>query len=554
MRVQGLIECADTPTANDHLVNKQYVDQVVQSAAAGGGGVFFTNIAPTGAGIVGNKQYAPNTIPANKVITEGTADTNNVTVTLVCEGGSAFYSPTITITTVPPLPGTPGTVALAEDANDKRFFTGSFAMTGITEDVVVTATSSTGVTTSTTVRRAVAGPDVTSVTIGALPGSQTEVKSGDVVQVSGVVPNAAAYVEIISGGAAGSLSAQTLGAVDSAGAGLRTFSGTFTVGSGTGAQRVSARARNALGTYGNNVLSGNTVTLNQTYPTIGARTITYPGTQLAIKGTESVAVASTITNADTVVYSSSSDLSVTDPNTYAATKTVTRLAGTSGYVRNVNNYTITATKASNGAVSTAQAQINIADAAATAAITITGNPTRLVGSAAGKTYTVNITPNQVLKSAPTLNASSGTFSGSWTLSGNVWSRTLTITDADADGAQTFSGLSMTGLADVVGSTITSGAAYTVGGFERRTLTFAAFSRTAAIGTVVADFSKVTAKYAGTSGDLTRRTDTTDFIGGFTITDADGNYNPAGGYLYLTDAAFAGSNTTGTLQVEVEEVM
>ena len=552
MRVQGLIECADAPSQDEHLVNKAYVDQMVQTAAAGGGGVFFTTLVPTGSGIVGNKKYVANTIPANKVILEGTTDSDNVTIGLVCEGGSAFYSPTITVTSEPPLPGLPATVALSEDAADKRFFTGTLALTGITVDTTITATSSVGGVAVTTIKRAVAGPEVSSVTIGALPGSQTEAKSGDVVAVSGVVPNAATYLEIIAGGAAGALSAQVLGAPDSAGAGLRTFSGTFTVGNGTGSQKVSARASNELGTFGGNKQSGNSITLNQTYPTIGARAITYPPGQSALKGNESASITATVTNADHVGYSASADLSIVNPDNVSNTKIVNRVGGT--YVRGVNNYTITATKLSNGAVSTAQAAVTIADAAATAAISITGNPSRLIGNAAGKAYTVNITPNQVLESAPSLSASSGTFSGAWSLNGNVWSRTLLIADADADGAQTFSGMQLPGLADVIGTVITAGANYQVGGFERRTLTFAAFSKTAAIGTDINTIGKVTAKYAGTSGDLVRRNDTTDFVGGFTITDAAGNYNPTGGYLYLTDTAFAGSNTTGTLQVEIEEVM
>lgn len=555
MRIQGLIECADAPTLSEHLANKAYVDQLAQQAAASGGGVFFTGIAPTSTGIVGSKVYAANTVPANKVIQEGTSDTNNVTVSLVCEGGSAFYSPTITITTVPALPGTPGTVVLAEDANDKRFFTGSFNLTGLTQDVVVTATSSTGATAQCTVHRAVAGPDVTSVTIGALPGAQTEAKSGDVVPVSGVVPNAAAYVEIIAGGAAGGLSAMgVIGAADSGGAGYKTFSGTFTVGSGTGAQKVTARARNSLGTFGNNVQSGNSITLNQTYPTIGARAITYPAGQSGIKGTESATVTATVTNADAVAYSSSGDLTVTNPNAYASAKTVTRNAGTTGYVYASNNYTITATKASNGAVTTAQAQITIADTAPTAAISITGAPARLISNAAGKAYMVNITPNQVLESAPSLNASSGTWSGNWALAGNVWSRTLLIADGAAQGAQSFSGLALNGLADNMGSAITAGANYTVGGFEQRTVTFAAFARHQAIGVNVVDFTKVRARYTGTGSDLARVNSTADAAGSFTITDVNDVFTPTGGFVFLTDAAFCGSNTSGTLKVDVEEVM
>ena len=538
------------PLLPQEIATKNYVDQKIVAAAINGG-VFITDVSPTSSGIVGNKQYEPNTVPANKVITAATADTQSVRVTLVAEGGTAFYSPVITVTTSPVQAGGPLTVTLSEDQYDKRFYTGFVDLVGISTNTIVTARSSTGAVAQALIYVAEVGPSVSSATIGALSGTQTEAKNNDLVTVSGVVANAATYVEVIAGGAAKAIASLALGAVDSGGVGLKTFAGTFTVhATNTGAQRVTVRARNALGTFGASILSTNTITLNQTYPTIGARTIVYPASQSAIKGTESATVSSTVTNADTVAYTSSADLSVTAPNTYATSKTVTRVSG--GYVVNVQNYTITATKTSNAAVSTATSAIAIADTAPAAAITIVGNPTRLVSTPAGTDYTVRITANQLLNAPPTLVASSGTWQGSWSFSAGVYSRVLRIADVDVDGAQNFNTLVLTNLANVVGGTITSGAGYTVGGFIKRTLTFAPFSQVAAIGTNITDFTKVNAQYTGSSV-LTRRTDTTQFFAGFTISNADGTYNPNGGYLFLTDAEFAGSNTSGTLQVDIEEV-
>lgn len=538
------------PTQPNEVATKNYVDQQIVSGAVVGG-VFFTDITPTSSGIVGNKLYVANTVPANKVITDGTADTQNVRVSLVAEGGSAFYSPTITVTTDPALPGSPFTVALSEDTYDKRMFAGYVDLPGVTVDTVVTATSSTNASASVTVHVAAAGPAVQSLTIGAYPGSQTEAKNNDSMPVSGTVSNDATYIEIIASGAAKAVSILGLGAADSAGAGFKTFTGTFTVGTASGSQKVTARAHNSLGTFGANFASTNSITLNQTYPTIGARSITYPAGESALKGSETATVSATITNADTVAYSSSADLSVDTPNVYAASKIVTRVGG--NYVVGTNNYTITATKASNGAVSTASSAISIANAPATASISITGNPTRLISSSAGQSYTVNVTPNQLLNSAPSLDASSGTWSGSWTLSGSTYSRTLVIKDGDPTGAETFSNLVLTGLANVAGSTITAGANYTVGGFLLRVLTVPAFSQIVAIGTNVTNINKTDSKYAGATANLTLRSDTSQFQEGYTITDANGTYNPTGGYLFLTDATFAGSNTSGTLQVQIEEV-
>lgn len=553
MKIFQNAELSEDPVLDMDAVTKRWVEQQLANLSqAAGGSVFITDITPTSTGIVGSKVYEPDTVPANAVVNEATTDTSNVRITVLAAGSGAEFSPTITITTSPSTPNSGITATLTQvtsGANAGKF-SGTADLTGLSSgDYTITATSSTGASDSAVVHRAAAGPNVSSVTIGALPGTQTEAKSGDVVPVTGFVPNDATYVEVIAGGAAGALSAQSLGAADSGGAGFKTFSGTFTVGSATGSQTVQARGRNALGTYGTSTTSSNAITLNQTYPTIGARTISYPAGQSALKGSESATVSATITNADTVAYTSSANLSVTSPNTYAVSKTVTRVSG--GYVVGTNNYTITATKTSNNAVSTASSAISIADTAATAAITIVGSPARLQSTAAGNDYTIRITPNQTVNTAPTLVASSGTWQGAWSNSANVWSRVLRITDTDLKGAQTFSSLQLTNLAGVVGSTITSGAAYTVGGFPTRTITFPAFARYTPIGTSVTDITKVTAAYTGAS-TLTRYTDTGDHFQGFTIVDADGNYSATGNHLFISDAAFAGSNTSGTLQLDVAE--
>ena len=528
------------------VASKDYVDQRV-SAGLGSvivGNVYITDIIPTSTGIVGSKTYDPNTVPANAVMTEATSDTNNITVKIFAEGGNAFYSPTVTINGVQ--------ATLTKIVSDSsRVYTGQANITIGAGDTTIEVVSSTGATASAIVHKAAAGPTVQSVVIGALPGTQTEAKGGDVVQVSGVVDNAATYVEVF-GGAANAATSLTLGAADSGGAGKKTFTGSFTVsGVPVGAQTVTARAKNALGTFGANTVSSNTITLNQTYPTIPAITIAYPAGQSALKGTEVATLTSAITNADTVVYSSSANLSVANPNTYAASKSVSRVSG--GYVIGVNNYTITATKASNGAVTTRSAAVSIADTAPTAAITITGSPARLVSSPAGQSYTVTVTANQQLSSAPSLAPSSGTWSGSWTGSGTTWSRTLLIKDTDTKGVQAFTGLTLPNLALVNGNSITSGSSYTVGGFTRRTVTLAAFAQFAAIGTSVVNIAKVTAKYSGASANLVYQASTDNLFQGFTITDASGVFSATGNQIFITDQAYAGANTSGTLQVEVEEV-
>lgn len=547
MKIHQGAELTRDPIYDLEAATKRYVDNRVTSSAIVGG-LFFTNAAPTSSGIVANKVYVPNTTPSNAVITEATTDNNSVTVSLYAEGGFAFFSPTITITTVPAQAGGPIIASLTTPAPGDRVFTATANLTNITVDTVVTATSSTNATATMTIHRAAVGPAIASLTIGALPGSQTEVKSGDTLPVTGVVQNEATYIEVISGGASSGVYVLTLGAADSAAAGYKAVTGSFIVGSGTGAQAASARARNALGTYGATVASTNVVTLNQTYPTIGARTITYPATQNGLKGAETATVAAAITNVDTISYTAT-NLTVTNPTTYAATKTVTLTGGT--YVYGTNNYTITATKTSNNATTVASSAVSIAAVAPTAAITYAPIG-RMASSPTGVSYTVTITANQRLNVAPSLAASSGTWQGSWTGSGTTWSRVLLITDASPKGSQVFSSLSVTGLANMVGTAITSGAAYVVGGFTTRIVIFDAFERYHAIGTNIVDISKVTSKYTGAAGNLTLQASTADVFQGFTIVDSAGNYNPTGGYLYISDAAYAGANTSGTLQLDITE--
>lgn len=549
MKIYQSSELSRDPIIPMEVATKQYVDNQISGGAITGG-LFFTNAAPTSTGIVANKQYVANTVPSNKVISEATADTAAVTVTLFAEGGSSFYSPTVTIVTDPPQAGGAITCTLVEDASDKRTYTATAAL-NVAVTTTVTATSSTNATATMVINRAGAGPAMDALLIGSIVSpavGQTEVRAGQQFNVSGRVPNDATYAEVLATGASASVISLTLGAADSMGTGYKTVTGVVTVSSATGAQTVTGRARNSLGTYGVNFVSTNTITLNQTFPVIGARSITYPVGQTALKASETATVAATITNFDTVTYTAS-NLSVTDPTTYAATKTVTRTGGT--YSVGTANYTITATKTSNNATSSATAAVSIADTAPSAAITIVGSPSRLLSSPTGTDYTVTITANQQLSTAPSLTASSGTWQGSWSGSGTTWTRVLRIFDTSPKGVQSFSGLTVVGLAGVVGSTITSGSAYTVGGFAQRTITFPAFARYAFIGTSIVDITKTQAWYTG-AAELTLYTDTGDYFQGFTIVDASGNYSATGSYLYISDAAFAGANTTGTLQLDIRE--
>ncbi|MNV27866.1 hypothetical protein D3C71_1190320 [compost metagenome] len=132
----------------------------------------------------------------------------------------------------------------------------------------------------------------------------------------------------------------------------------------------------------------------------------------------------------------------------------------------------------------------------------------------------------------------------------MFSRTFTVSDSDPRGAA-----AVTGTIDNLANTESAvTGSVTIGGLLERTITFDAFSRTAPIGANVADISKARARYAGAQTDLARRADTTDVAASFTIVNAGGLYDPNGGFLFISDAAYAGANTSGTLQLLFEETV
>lgn len=483
------------------------------SAAAG---VFVLDV--TSSGVVGDKTYE------TQALLTCSTDTSAVRVHVGCNGG-VHYTPSVTVN---------GVAATLTESSTKRWFTGYADI--MLEDVgpnTVLVESSTGSSTSVTVTRLEGGPQITEVVFGAYPGTQTALKSGDTIQITIHTEPTATSVSINAGAvASGGPYAVTDGVA----------TGVLTIGVSNGVVNFTASARNAFGTYGDAFVTP-TLNLSQTYPVIGSFSVTYPNAHGALDTGESASVSATVTDADTVEYSATGF--TVDPG-YAATKVVTNTS--SGYVASGTNYTVTATRAANGAVSTASTLVKIATVAPTAYIT---SPTRLLSSPAGTNHEIRIYPSQSLLSAPSLSAQVGVWQGSWINAGGYWSRYLRITDADAKGDALFSGLLLTGLSGLGGSTITSGETYTVGGMSSRTLTFAPFSRVTALGCAVVDQTKTSAAIVG-GNTLTRYTSSAVVVNGYYIANSDGSYNPNGAYLGLSDSALAGSNTSGTLQATFSE--
>lgn len=495
------------------------------------GGVFVLDAQPAGSGIVGGKFYVDGTVPASRVLTHATSDSASVRIHVGCNGGAENYSPIITVAGVP---------AILTETATRRWFEGYADVPLAVGDNIIGIDSDDGATTIVTINRVGAGPAVAGIVFGAYPGAQTSLKAGDQIDVTITTEMDAVTVTIQSSGASGG--AVTLPVVGGIAHGI------IAIGNAAGLQGVTAIARNSFGTDGDAFASAASLLLDQTYPSIGVITIGYDNGLQALGSGESGTLACSIGNATTVSYTSP-DVLIAAANSYAPSKIIAN--SRTGYVGTGTNLTISANNAANNATTTAGALIRIATVAPTAAISISGNPARLTSSPAGLDYEIRITPPQLVSTAPSLTASQGAWQGAWTNMGTYWKRNLRIADSTPRGAATFSGLSITGPSGIVGNVITAGAAYTVGGFSQRTVTFPAFSRVAPLGVAVGNEAKAAAQIAG-GAVLTRHSDSGIYANGYYIANSDASYNPTGDYLGLSDSAFAGSNTTGTLQAVVSE--
>lgn len=530
---QTLHQLGDDHTLLEPVETLVLLTECTPCIPGGGGsavaGIFVTGILPVD-GIVGGREYVADTAPPNIVLSRAVSDADEVDVVVLVEGPSSFYSPSVKIG---------GVQAVVTQTATTRVFTAVARVTLALGENVVWAEMAGGGRTSVRIERAAAGPGVLGVVFGPYPGAQTALKAGDVVQVTITTDPEATSVTVAAGGANG---AQVVLPVTG---GVAT--GAITIGSASGAQALYVTARNSLGTAGG-AFASPALALDQTYPAIAPIVPGYPPGQSAFGAGQAGTITAAANGFDTIDYASG-DFAIDAPAAYALTKDVDLVS--TGYAGSGANVTITATRHNNGAVTVRSGLLKFATVAPSAALAIQGNPVRLVSSPAGQDYVVLLQPDQELLTPPLLSASLGAWQGSWTLSGGVWRRTLRITDTVPRGTGLFSDLLLTGLSGITGTAITSGSAYTVGGMAARTVTFPAFSRVAPLGAPVALAAQTSARITG-GAVLTRYDDAGVRSNGYFIADALGACHPTGAYLGLSDAAFAGANTTGGLTAEFSE--
>lgn len=305
-------------------------------------------------------------------------------------------------------------------------------------------------------------------------------------------------------------------------------------------------------------------TLNNTdSPQISFSSITYPSNQQALKNSEIATVIHTVSNFDDIVYSTSNnELNILNSSLYQPSKQVQRSGGT--YNISSDNFIVTATKTSNGKVSSASTIVNIAHTALT--FSINGLSSSLSSSPAGENYNFSLQSSQQLLQAPTLNTDVNQTNASTLIStssgtstnGNQF--TLTVSDSDTKGL--FSWLvSGENLAGIPTTSILTNPNYNIEGFSQRTVSISPNSLGAGlgdIGTQVSDPNNITAENLSEGGtannggtlytyqsypDGTQLSNSLDVNNKFTICDANGLTDSDGQFIFNLDKLNRSANTS-----------
>lgn len=505
--------------------------------------VFIVSVVPHDSGIV-REYFKVDTDPTDKVIDYIESDTSYVDVTIECDGPDSSWQPTVNVNGI--------SVTLTRLAGDVRRFSGIIENIDVSGGLI-TAISSTGSSHQIPVTIMGPGPDVLTLVIGPYPGIQTELKENDIVSVSGTVNVTSGFIKLNNFGIF--KESGWVAITDEGTHGSFIFDGT--VSNRNGVFTAQVIAKNDFGTPGDPFESTETRILNQTVPSFIFGGITYPDTQGAIKNSENAVVDLQVIDFNNVVYDSpNSQINVVNPIDYNRYKTAVRIDG--NYNDSVNNFRCIAYRQQNGTSADFECIIEIAHIAPT--INVSEEFARLRTSPTGEDYSIFITSNQKLKTAPLLsnpiNAGDlGSFSGGE----YIWVANINVDDTDIKGIHTWTNLVCYNKANILQNIITGDNTYEIGGFLQRILTVAAWpNREASIGTIIRDTSKLrcTNLSKGQTGTLnfTYKNTIINEVDKYTITSPSGVANPNGNIWYNCDLNNAVSNTSGTMLIELEEIV
>ena len=493
------------------------------------------------------------------VLVSCSASTSNIKVKVIAVTGASAFKPTVTVNGIP--------ATLTRNALTDVWEGYATLTLGGSGTHTLTAVHSDGPTATAEVT-VVAPPVVTGATISGMylngPG-QTEHAAGQSVNVDITADSVFDTVEIMTDPATAAVGVSEIPVTADTTATVRATIADR--GNTTVARYISVRVRNLKGTWSLPVLTSNTVDTNNTRPSLLLGAVAYPLGQSALKVTEEATVAATYGNTDSVIFTSNGDLTFQDA-TLVGNQKVNRSSTGSGYNILTNNITGVVTRTANATTSTASRIVQIANTPATI-VSIT-KPTRLrskVGSAKIHTITVNCSQGtQSLAMTALIGDLQG---GSWGTvdQGLTYTRGLGILDSYDKGITSFDTVYLTNLAGVVtteADILLAIRQYEVGGFEPRTVFVNAWTngvspseREAAIGTKVVNTAKLLVTVGSTKGEYTNSlatysspnsSPTTDIA----ITGPSGTLNSDLNLVYLRDTRLASANTTGTLNVDIEE--
>lgn len=400
---------------------------------------------------------------------------------------------------------------------------------------------------------------------GGYPGSQSELKEGDTFLFYVEANNEFNAVEIQDTGAF-QYSLETLGS---------SVTNAFVTGIIADRGDIVSdyygfvKLRDSYGSFGpqfdtssSGVVDGvSTVKLNNIYPTITFSNIDYPGTQEAIKDSESATGTMTISDINSIYYSSpTSQISITNPSLNETEKIFTRIAG--DYNISITNVIASGHRIGNDTFTISSGIVKIANIDAQLQVTEESSRLKSGGNqgTSAQNHVITITSDQQLYESPTLTAPTGVWQSSGFVGGpTIYTRSIQIHDNDEKGIYTWGVISGVNLAHKITSGITGNDTYELGGFAFRTLTVPAWpNRETSIGTRVSDSGKLecTNLSKGDTGSLnfSYKSNTDNLIDFYTITDPTIVANPTGNIWYNCDLANAVSNTGGTMQIELEETI
>lgn len=385
----------------------------------------------------------------------------------------------------------------------------------------------------------VAPPTIQSALIGGYPGSQTEVKQGDIISLN--ITADKPFVSFSSDDTDPTNATQTAAVFFTSSSSRQITIAVADRGNVTQNLSIKFKVVDSNGSISSLFVTGSqgstdgihTIRTNNTHPQI-TPTLVYPSSQEGFKFNQAGTVTFTGQNYNTLSWTSpTSSFSIPSPAATVSPLNITCSTNVA-YEDETTNLQVVATRSANAATTTVELQAVISNSLPV--IDIQQSASRYRTSDGGETYTVTLVSDQQLLSVDSLTVPEGTLSGVWTeIDGKTWETELTVDTNDVKGDHLMSALQVTSSVGDNKTAINSGAEYTIGGFLERMITVPPFTDEVSIGDTVLDTSKLVTKDFDNI-DMNYVATLTDGRRNYTISDGAGNPVAIGGthFLWLDD--------------------